>query len=142
MSGVCVERVAGCRWAVRARLTLSRRNGRLHGHSRPHPQRAAAARAGRGEPAGDGQVPLRGPGQGEPPGDTTPTARSRAGGIDRAEIRSGAGEGSWLQCLLAVPGAARGNGEGGQEEPAGCGTPRDTPHPPAAPEVVLLNKAF
>lgn len=72
-------------------------------------------------------------------GDTTPTARSQAGGIERAEIRSGAGKGSWLRCPLAVPGAARGNGNGGQEEPPGCRMPRD---PPSSPGVVLLNKTF
>lgn len=45
-----------------------RRHGCLHRHGRPHPQGAAAEPQGRGEPAGDGQVPLRCLGQGEPPG--------------------------------------------------------------------------
>lgn len=73
-------------------------------------------------------------------GDAMPTARSWAASRHRpgAEIRSGAGEGSWLWCPLAVPGSGPWELGGG----AGRGRPavgsRGTP--PASPGVILLNK--
>lgn len=41
------------------------RDGCLHGDGRPHPQGSAAPQPWGGDQAGDGQVPLRGPLQGE-----------------------------------------------------------------------------
>lgn len=49
-----------------------------------------------------------------------PQGHGRAAGIDqRGEIRSGAGEGSWLRCLLVVPGFGPWEcGVGGEQDEA------------------------